>query len=147
MIIRIALSGCCGSMEREDAENRFGKKGGEIMFLIFVICMVGASVCANIVNTTAKDGTKLEKEGKSLVTILALLGMTLGFFLMQYGQFSIEFYGNLDLDFLDYGKITGEGWLYILMRVAGLVAVAENILAIVNVFVQEIKQTISSKSE
>lgn len=116
------------------------------MFLIFVICMIGASVCASVVNAAAQN-TVMTKEGKNFSLIISMIGMSLGFFLLQYGKFNIEFYSSLDLDFLDYGKMTGEGWLHIMMSVCGLIAVAENILAIVNVFVQEIKQTISNKSE
>ena len=73
--------------------------------------------------------------------------MALGFFLLQYRRFNAEFYDSLRLDFLDYGKMTGKGWLHIIMSASGLIAVVENILAIVNVFVEEIKQTIRNKHE
>lgn len=116
------------------------------MFWVFIICMVGAAVCSSVTSSVAQDSV-LTAERKTVAIAAASVGMGLGFFLFQYAEFNIEFYNNLDVDFLDYGKITGEGWLYILMKAGALITVAENVLALVRVFVEEIKQTIKEKHE
>ena len=116
------------------------------MFFIFIVCMIGSSVCAAVTGSVAQDSA-LTVERKTVAIAATSIGLALGCFLFQYAQFNIEFYSSMDIDFLDYGKITGEGLVYILTRVCSLVAVAENVLAIVNLFVQEIKQAIKEKQE
>ena len=114
------------------------------MFLVFIICMLGSTVCSSVVLDRAQNASSLQ-ESRGSALLISTLGMALGFFLLQYVRFNTEFYDSTKYDFMDYGKLTGQGWMHILMGTGGLIAVAENVLAIVKVFVEEIKQTISSK--